>query len=882
MDSLLLFFRKLALLFRREKFNSEMEEEMAFHHEQKEKALLADGVAPESAHYAAKRQFGNATQLKEQAQEVVSFRFETVLQDFRFAIRQLRKSPGFAFTAIGMLALGLCASIAIFAFVDAALIKPLPYRDPSRLVGVFESIPECPQCPLSYPDYLDWKRLNTVFSSLDVFQRDGFLLSTPEGAQTARGLRVSDGFLGTLGITPFLGRDFNPGEDLAAAQPTVLLSYAAWRQRYGGNEDVLGQTVILDGVPHTIIGVLPRKFQFAPARSAEFWATLHAPNSCEVRRSCHGLNGIGRLKDGVSIQTALADTKSIAAQLEIQYAESNRGQGAAVSPLIEVIVGDIRPILLVLLGGAGLLLLIACVNVTSLLLVRSEGRRREIAVRGALGASSARLLRQFATEGLVLVAAGGSMGIVLAGWLMRFLTRLIPSDMLADMPYLQGLGFNLRVGIFAFSMAIFCMAIFSGVPTWPLSLSSLRGGLAEATRGSSGNSWRRLGSNLVVIEIAIAMVLLVGAGLLGKSLYRLLHINIGFRSDHLATLEIDAPDAVYGKDEPSMALERRVIREMAKLPGVQSVGVSYLGIPMDGNGNTTWFRIIGRPWHGEHNDTPQRNVSSSYFTTLQAKLVRGRYFNENEDTSKPNVAIVNQAFAKKYFPSDEDAIGKQLSFVPVATKPIEIVGVVEDIKEGPLDIATPPVLYFPLNQNPSDSFTVVARTSQSEASLLPAMVAAIHQIDGHIAVLNEVTMTDRINHSQTAYLHHSSAWLVGGFAAIALLLSAIGLYGVVAYSVSQRTRELGIRLALGAQPRMVYQLVMKEAGWLAAAGVAIGLACSIAAATLMRGLLFGVRSWDVSTLAAVAVVLGASALLASYVPARRAASLDPVEVLRSE
>jgi predicted permease len=321
---------------------------------------------------------------------------------------------------------------------------------------------------------------------------------------------------------------------------------------------------------------------------------------------------------------------------------------------------------------------------------------------------------------------------------------------------------------------------------------------------------------------------------------------------------------------------------MAKLPGVQSVGVSYLGIPMDGNGNTTWFRIIGRPWHGEHNDTPQRNVSSSYFTTLQAKLVRGRYFNENEDTSKPNVAIVNQAFAKKYFPSDEDAIGKQLSFVPVATKPIEIVGVVEDIKEGPLDIATPPVLYFPLNQNPSDSFTVVARTSQSEASLLPAMVAAIHQIDGHIAVLNEVTMTDRINHSQTAYLHHSSAWLVGGFAAIALLLSAIGLYGVVAYSVSQRTRELGIRLALGAQPRMVYQLVMKEAGWLAAAGVAIGLACSIAAATLMRGLLFGVRSWDVSTLAAVAVVLGASALLASYVPARRAASLDPVEVLRSE
>jgi macrolide transport system ATP-binding/permease protein len=881
-DSLLLFFRKLAILFRRERFNSEMEEEMAFHREQHEKDLLSDGAPPDSAYYAAKRQFGNATQLKQQAHEMVSFRFETVLQDFRFAIRQLRKSPGFTFTAIGMLALGMCASIAIFAFVDAALIKPLPYGDPSRLVGVFESIPECPQCPLSYPDYLDWKRLNTVFSSLDVFQRDGFLLSTPEGAQTARGLRVSDGFLRTLGVTPLLGRDFNPGEDLASAQPTVLLSYATWQQRYGGKQDVLGQTVILDGVPHTIIGVLARDFQFAPARSAEFWAALHAPNTCEVRRSCHGLNGIGRLKDGVSIQTALADTKSIAAQLEMQYPDSNRGQGAAVAPLTELIVGDIRPLLLVLLGGAGLLLLIACVNVSSLLLVRSEGRRREIAVRGALGASCARLVRQFATEGLVLVTAGGSMGIVLAGWLMRFLTRLIPSDMLANMPYLQGLRFNMRVGAFAFTIAIFCMALFSLVPTWRLSLSSLRAGLAEATRGSSGNSWRRLGSHLVVIEIAIAMVLLVGAGLLGKSLYRLLHVNLGFQPDHLATLEIDAPDASYGNDEHSIALERGVISELAKLPGVQSVGVSHLGIPMDGNGNTTWFRILRRPWHGEHSEAPERDVSSGYFATLHATLLRGRYFDETEDVSKPSVAIINQAFARQFFSADENPIGKQVASTTVAAKPVEIVGIVEDIKEGSLDIPTPPVLYTPFNQNPNDGFTVVARTSQAEAPSLPAMVAVLHQIDRNIAVLNEVTMSDRINHSQSAYLHHSSAWLVGGFAVLALFLSAMGLYGVVAYSVSQRTRELGIRLALGAQPRMLYQLVMKEAGWLAAAGIAIGLACAITAATLMRGLLFGVRSWDVSTLAAVAVVLGASALLASYVPARRAASLDPVEVLRSE
>ena len=882
MEPILRIFRKLQILTRREKFSSEMEEEMAFHRQQREQELLADGIAPESAHDAAKRQFGNATRLKEQAHELVTFRFETVLQDFRFALRQLRKNPGFTCTAIGMLALGMCASLAIFAFVDAALIKPLPFRDPLQLTGVFESIQRCPQCPLSYPDYLDWKKLNTVFSSLEVYENNEVLLSTAEGAQIAHGVRVSDGFFRTLGIAPVLGRDFYSGEDLSTAQPAALLSYAAWQNKYGGKEDVLGQRVILDGAATMIVGVLPREFQFAPAGSAEYWIALHAPNTCEVRRSCHGLMGIGRLKDGVSVQTAVANTQSIAAQLETQYPDSNRGQGAAVAPLTEVIVGDLRPILLVLLGGAGLLLLIACVNITSLLLVRSDGRRREIAVRSSLGASSARLVRQFATEGLVLVVMGGALGIACAGWLMQVLTKLIPADVMGRMPYLQGLGFNFRVAACAFAIAVFSTVLFSLIPAWRLSWSSLRAGLTEGSRGSSGNSWRRLGSNLVVVELAIAMVLLVSAGLLGKSLYRLLHVSLGFQPDHLATLRIDAPDDAYGNDEHSIGLERRAIAEIGNLPGVQSVGVSHLGIPMDGNGNTTWFRVLGRPWHGEHCESPERDVSSAYFTTLHAKLVRGRYFDETEDVSKPSVAIINQALAKQFFSADEDPIGKQLASTTVVAKPVEIVGIIEDIKEGSLDIATPPVLYIPFNQSPNNGFSVVVRTSQPEQSLLPSLAATIHRIDRNIAVTDEVTMLERINRTSTAYLHQSSAWLVGVFAVLALLLSAIGLYGVVSYSVSQRTRELGIRLALGAQPRAVYQLVMKEAGWLAVAGIAIGLACAVAAATLMRGLLFGVRSWDVSTLIAVAVVLGASALLASYLPARRAASLDPVDVLRSE
>ena len=581
------------------------------------------------------------------------------------------------------------------------------------------------------------------------------------------------------------------------------------------------------------------------------------------------------------MQTALADMSAIAAQLERQYPDSNRGQGASVIPLSEEIVGDIRPILLVLLGGAGLLLLIACVNITSLLLVRSESRKREIAVRSALGASSARLIRQFATEGLLLVSIGGAIGLVSALWVMQLLTRLIPADMMRGMPFLQGLGLNLRVVVFASVIAGFAAVLFSLIPTCRLSLSELREGLMEGGRGSAGTLWRRMGSKLVVVELVIAMVLLFGAGLLGKSFYHLLHVDVGFQPDHLATLDVVAPEASYGKDAQVVTLARQVVSRLASLPGVQSASISTQ-VPLSGNGNTTWVRFVGQPYHGEHNEVNERHVSSAFFTTLQAKLLRGRYFTDAEDASKPNVVIINQALARHYFP-DENPLGKQIGDTDLSSASIsEIIGVVEDIREGTLDSDIWPTLYSPFNQNPDTYFGLVVRTSQSEQSILPTLVSTIHQIDPAIGATEESTMMERIDDSQTAYLHRSSAWLVGGFAAMAVLLSVVGLYGVVAYSVSQRTREIGIRMALGAQPATVYRLVLKEAGRLAAAGIVIGLACAVAAATLMRGMLFGVRSWDISVLAAVAVVLGLSSLLASYVPARRAASLDPVEVLRAE
>ncbi|MGA9897524.1 MAG: ABC transporter permease, partial [Terriglobales bacterium] len=855
--------------------------EMAFHREQQEKTLRDEGIPPEEAKYAAMRQFGNAARLKEKSLDTVGFRFESAVQDFRYALRQLRKNPGFACTAIFVLALGMGVTVAIFGFVDAALLKPLPYRAPSRLVNVTERIALIPRARLSYLDYLDWKKLNTVFSSMDVFTEDGFALGTPTGSELVAGTRVSDGFFRTLGVAPMLGRDFYAGEDLPAAVPVVMLSYATWQKRFGGRQDVIGQTVTLSDAANTIIGVLPQNFHFAPTGQAEFWTTLRASGSCEKRRSCHNLDGIGRLKDGVSVQAALANATTMARQLELQYPDTNQGQGASVMLLSEMIVGDVRPILLVLLGGAGLLLLIACLNVASLLLVRSESRKREIAVRGALGASRGRLVLQFVTEGLVLMAGGTVLGLAFAVWAMQLLARLIPAGMLADMPYLHGLGLNLHVLAFTGAIALLAAGLFSITPTLRLVMTEMREGLAEGGRGSAGTLWRRFGANLVVVELAVAVVLLAGAGLLGKSFYRLLHVDLGFQPDHLATLQIAAPDSSYSNDERAVALARRVVNLISSLPGVKSAALASV-LPVSFNGNTTWIRFPDRPYHGEHNEVNERDVSSKYFTTLKARLLRGRYFTDAEDASKPGVVIINQALARQYFPG-QDPIGKKIVHYDLDPKTIrEIIGIVDDIKEGPLDSEIWPAVYYPLNQAPNPYFTLVVRTSQDEQSMLPTLVSTIHQIDPRMGTSDEATLNQRINESQTAYLHRSSALLVGGFASLALLLGVVGLYGVIAYSVGQRTREIGVRMALGAQRGSVYRLILTEAGRLTAGGIAIGLVCSVAASRLMGKLLFGVRSWDALTLAAVAVVLAASALLASYIPAHRAASVNPLEALRAE
>jgi macrolide transport system ATP-binding/permease protein len=873
---------RLRGLFGKQSRETELSREIQSHLEMHVADNIRAGMTAEQARRGALLSLGGVDAVKEayRAQSTVPF-LEHLVLDLQFALRQFRKSPAFAGTAVLVLALGMCASVALFAFVDAALLKPLPYPEPAKLMAVTEISKGFRRANLSYLDYRDWKRFNTSLQSLEVYTGAGFLFKGATETEPVNGGEVSGGFFQTLGVAPLLGRSFLPDEETQGGPLTVMLSNRIWRQRFGGSSDVVGQGVRLSGEMYTVIGVLPADFQFAPLGAAEFWTLIDVKNQCAVRRSCHNLDGVARLKPGVPMTSAGANLSAVAKQLEQQYPDSNRERGASIVPLAERVKEGLRPILILLMAGAGLLLLIAGMNVTGLVLARCEVRQREMAVRSALGASRARLYSQFLTEALVLVLGACGVGLLSAEGTMRALRKLIPAEMMAGMPFLRDLGLNGHVLAYTIAVAVLAVALFSFAPTLRLAVSQTRFGLAEGSRGSSNQAWRRLGSRLVVVELAIAMVLLVGAGLLSKSLYHLLHVDLGFRPDHLAMINIAGPDVGPGLDEQRVRLVREIVRKVESLPGVQSAAITTLP-PVTYNGNTDWIRIVGKPYDGKHIEVNERDVSAEFFRTIGAKLARGRYFGDDEDASKPNVVIVNQTLARRYFPG-EDPIGKQIGDTQLTRRSIfTIIGVIEDIRDGSLDAEIWPTEYHPFNQDPSANFVLMARTSQKAEALLPALGPAIHQINADVGVRGEATMEGRIDNSMTAYLHRSAAWLVGGFAATALLLGIVGLYGVIAYSVSQRMREIGVRMALGAQPGAVYRMILRESGYLVAAGIGFGAGCAVAAGALARNLLFGVSAWDVQTLAGVAMLLAVAALAASYAPARRAAAVNPVEALRME
>jgi macrolide transport system ATP-binding/permease protein len=806
-----------------------------------------------------------------------------LLKDLRACMRRLRRTPAFVLTAIAVLALGVGAATVIYAFVDATLVKPLPYREPARLVALFEHNPVGDRFHLSDFDYRAWKQRNHAFTSLDVYRPERDTLNKPEGPEEVSAALVSDGFFRTLGVTPALGRDFFAGEDRPNAPPTTILSYAAWKSRFGADAKVLGGTVKLDGESYTIVGVLPRDFHFAPVGRAEFWTTLHG--RCEQLRDCFPFYGVARLRDGVSTVAAYQDVSAIARQIAVEYPQFSRDRTATLLPLTDAILGNVRPTLIALMSGAGLLCLIGVANVLSLLLVRAERGKHETAIRVALGASRIRLLRQFALDGFFLAGVGCLIGLALAMLSMGILAKQIPPNLIENMPYLENIHLSVRAILCAMAISAMGGVLFSAGPMLHFLFSDLRDGLVDGGRGAASMGWRRLGSSLVAAEIAITVVLLVGAGLLTKSFYRLLHVDVGIHAaDRLAVIHVEQQGNWKWKDPINIQLERRVVAKMSTLPGVIAVGVS--GEPVLASGEDfkmimAHYRAVGRPTNGLGPEPMDETVSVGYFETLGAHIIAGRAFTEADDFTRPLRAIINRTLAQELFPG-EDAVGKQIQREHDAEHPIEVIGVIDDIKDGALDLQPIPAVYSPFNQISIADFYVTVRTSQSAESLLTPMVQAVHQIDSTLIANEEETIAARIDNSEAAYLHRSAARVIVGFAMLALLLGTVGLYSVLSYSVGQRTREIGIRIALGAQKPAVYKLIFWQSARPVLIGLAAGLLCSLWLAFLLRGMLFGVSPLDKETMCAVVCVLFGASLIASYIPARRAASIEATGALRAE
>jgi len=794
------------------------------------------------------------------------------------SIRRLARAPGFTLTAIAVLALALYTGASIFAFVDAALGRPLPYSDSDRLVVVFGVVPDtCPRCRLSYLDYLDYARLSRSYASLDAFQSTSFSVDADGSASTAAGARVTTGFFRTLGVRPLIGHDF--ADEPPQGATTVLVSDRVWRTRYGHDPSLIGRTIAMDGTAYRVVGVLPPAFHFAPVGPADYWTVVDPSAFCAARRGCHDLTGIARLRDGISAPGAATETAQIAHQLEQQYADTNRGQRTAVVPLKDVILGDVRPVLVTLLIGAALLLVIALVNVTTLVLIRSDTRRHELAVRAALGASSRRLLGQLLLEASLLV--GVSTLIALAGvrWSMGALTRLIPADMLMRLPFLQDVGLGARTIGLVLAITAVIILLLAVAPSIHRIVWRLGADLHDTARGASGRTWSRVGSKLVIVELAAAMMLVTSAALLTETVYRLVHVQLGFDPDRLAVLSVSLAGTHVTSVTQLIAVEQRVLQSAARLPGIEAAAHTSAA-PVRANDNTEWIRIVGHPYHGEHDEIVQRVVSADYFQTIRAKLLSGRFFTVADGARAQPVTIINRSLAHRYF-GDENPIGRQIGDLTLSNSSLRtIVGVIDDVREGPVESELWAAEYHPYEQRPRPVFVLVVRTSIDPHVVLPTLTAAVSAAGVGIVTSTPSTIDDRIATSPAVYLHRSLATIGGAFATISSVLGLVGLYGVVSYSVSRRTRELGIRVALGAGRGQVVRMVLAETAWVTGTGIGAGVLATVITGRFLRALLFGVHPWDPVTIVLAATAMTAAAAVAGYIPGRRAAGVDPMNALR--
>jgi putative ABC transport system permease protein len=810
---------------------------------------------------------------------------KTLLQDVRYGLRVLAKAPGFTAVAVLAIALGVAANTAIFSVINAVLLEPLPYREPGRLVSLWEMnrARDAHQNVLSPANLIDWKEQSDVFEDVAAFLDNRANMSGGGEPEEVVVQLVTPNLFPLLGVEPIKGRGFTPDDAKPGAARTVVLSHSLWQRRFGSDPEVVGKTFNLSGAPVTVVGVMPARFRWfirkgsLTAAPAEMWQPF-ALSDAYRKRQGRFMSAVGRLKPGVTRERAEMELNHLAARLEQQYPDFNKGWGAELVSLRDQFAGPIKPVLWVLLGAVGFLLLIACANVANLLLARGASRHKEIAIRTALGAGRARVVRQLLTESLLLAVGGGALGLLLAWWGVELLLALSPRDVLD----LGGVGLNVPVLVFTLGVSLLTGVVFGVVPAFEASRvapsESLKDGAKGTTAGKRGG---RLRGAFVVVEIAMALVLLVGAGLMLKSFARLRSVDPGFKPDNLLTMRVSLPVRKYKEDAQVIAFARQAAERLAALPGVEAAGaVNYL--PFAGPGAATNFKIVGRPDPppGEEPDTDVRVTDENYFRAMGVPLLRGRMYTAQESAERGRVAVVTQSFADKYFPG-EDPLGKQL-LVNMKEKPnpTEIVGVVGDVKLAALDEEPQPTVYWPHAELVYSNMTFVVRSKGDPSALGGAARSAIQSIDADQPVADMRPMTQFL--AESVGRARFSATLLGVFALVALVLAGVGVYGVMAYAVAQRTHEIGVRVALGAQARDVLRIVLGQGMALAGAGLAAGLLLAFALTRLLSSFLFEVSTTDLATYATLTGFLLLVALLACLVPARRATKVDPMVALRYE
>jgi putative ABC transport system permease protein len=874
--------RRLLMLFRRSQFDRDLEEEMRLHCELREQEQIEAGAAPEEARYAARRRFGNEIVLREESRDMWGWNWlEYFVQDIRFGLRMLTRNPGFTAVAVITLALGIGANTAIFSVVNAVLLRPLPYADPDRLATIWVTEPSAPGelFPDTGPDFRDWQAMNRSFEGMSAITGEGATLTGSGEPLQLRGLSVSPNTFQLLGVQPQLGRSFSPDEGPSGHNHVVILSYGLWQSAFGGRKNIVGSKVTMDGEAYDVVGVMPRDLRFPSVwrRNPQYWTpiTMDVPK-WKTNRGSHWFWVLARMKKGVTLNQAAAEMVTVSARLAQQYPQTNTGVSARVRSLHEQLTGNVSEVLWVLFAAVGFLLLIACANVANLLLTKSVGRQREIAVRLAVGAGARRLVRQLLTESVVLFLLGGVAGLAVGLAALRLLLRAAPTGYI---PEVISVHLDSRVFAFTFLIAFVTGTLAGLIPALHATRVSFSEMLKES--GSAVAASHGLARGLLTAgEIAIALVMLVGAGLATRSLIRLLGVQLGFDPRQVVAGRVSLPDSRYPKEPQQKAFFRGLIGRVQALPGVVSAGAAS-ELPLQGGSNGPVV-IEGQPASKDIWSSPlveSRIVTPNYFRTMRIPLLSGRDVAETDTPEEPLVAVINETMAHRFWPH-QDAVGKRFNHSGPEDKWITVIGVVGDVREAGL--ATPPVpaAYYPESQNTSSELVLVVRTANDPQAQVAAIRNALHGLDKGLPWYGVQTLPEMVSDSSRE--KRFVALLLALFAAVALALASVGIYGVVSYSVSQRTREIGIRMAFGAEVRNVLGMVLNEGLRLVIAGVAVGLLGAWALSRYLTSILYAVRATDLATYILAALLKAAVALAACLVPARRATKVDPMVALRYE